>query len=342
MENFSGDQALIIAEVGSNHGGDLNYAKRLAALAKSSGAHAVKFQTFVAEKLVNQELRPDRFLHFNRLALSTNEFTELAKYCEQIEIMFMSSVWDADSLNQLDKHLQVHKIGSGDITNYQLIKSIISKNKPLIISTAMATMEEIRAVVSYISSLDANYISAGKLCVLHCVAMYGEPLERFANFDMYHRLQKEFPDIEIGYSDHVRGSHAVLHALSCGAKIIEVHFTDNKDQEFRDHHLSVTPKEMEKIIQYSSDIQKFYDLKNQDIVSEIETIQRIQDFRRGVYLNRNMKSGDIIAENDLICLRPENGIKASEFEGLIGKKLVKDVRALSELSFDLLEKKKHV
>ena len=329
-------KTFIIAEVGSNHGGNLSYAKKLAKLAKDAGASAVKFQTFQPDNLVNVSLNPTRHAHFAKLSLSHASFINLAEYCAQIGIEFMSSVWDEQSHAAMAPHISVNKLGSGDITNYKLIKTVVETDKPLILSTAMTTIEEVQEVVRFIKGLSPNFIEDGKLCIMHCVAMYGNPLPRFANFNMMKRLEEKFPNIEIGYSDHVAGPSAVLHALSTGTRVIEVHFTDNKEQEFRDHHLSVTPDEMALIVNHASEINDYYSIHDQDIVHEIETKERIDEFRRAIYFRRKMKVGEIISSDDLICLRPAVGIPANKYFELIGKKLNSNVEELEPLSFSIL------
>ena len=141
----------------------------------------------------------------------------------------MSSIWDIDSLNELDKYIGIHKIGSGDLTNYPLIRKILQTGKPLIISVAMAHMQEISETIGFINSISPKHIKDGKLCILQCVAMYGNPKDEFANLNVIKELKKRFPETIIGYSDHTEGNYAANIAVALGSKILEIHFTDDKD-----------------------------------------------------------------------------------------------------------------
>ena len=143
-------------------------------------------------------------------------------------------------------------------TNYRMISKILETGKPLIISTAMATMEEVKGTIEFIQEKNARYKSKDMLTVLHCVAMYGYPEPEYANLGFMDRLLKTFPNVKIGYSDHVRGYFAVLAAISRGAKCIEVHFTDNKEQDFRDHHLSVLPEELLLIKNFADEFPRLF------------------------------------------------------------------------------------
>jgi N,N'-diacetyllegionaminate synthase len=135
----------IIAEIGGNHEGNFDYAKKLLCDAADSGAHAVKFQTYVGDKIVSKVEGETRNKHFKKFELSNEQWLELIDLAQKEGIMFMSSVWDLDSLELVDPHVSVHKIGSGDLTNYPLIEKILAKEKPTLFSTAMATMEEVKA-----------------------------------------------------------------------------------------------------------------------------------------------------------------------------------------------------
>ena len=324
----------LIAEIGGNHGGDLEYAKKLVTLAKNSGADAVKFQTYSGDLLVNRKINPERCRHFDKLSLSIDQFIDLYSLCEKLEIEFMTSVWDIDSLNKLDPYLKRHKIGSGDLTNYQILEKILSKDKPLIISTAMATFNEIHELVNKINQIDNNFIANQKLTLLHCVAMYGSPQYKYANLGFMDRLIKTFPEISIGYSDHVKGNLAVLTAIARGAKCIEVHFTDNKNQEFRDHHLSVLPQELKDIRSLADVINDLFIDENPDIVNDIEDPERIKEFRRAIYPSKDIRKDDLIRDDDLILLRPNIGLDARYLNKIIGARAKRDIKKLEIISME--------
>lgn len=327
----------IIAEIGGNHGGSLDYAMRLTKLAKDNGADAVKFQTYSGDGLVNKYLSPERYNHFNNMMLSHEEFFKLAKYCKSINVEFMTSIWDYDSIDLYDQYLKRYKVGSGDLTNYQIIRKLIKKNKPIIISTGMSKLNEIKNLYEKIIEIDYELIKNNKLTFLHCVAMYGKPSSSFANLGFMDILRDNFPEVEIGYSDHVEGNSVVLAAIARGASCIEVHFTDNKEQIFRDHQLSVLPHELKQIRDFANLIPNLFITNNPEIVDQIETDERIQEFRRGVYFNKDINIGQIVKEADLILLRPNKGIDARKMEEIIGKKANRNILKFTPLKINYFD-----
>ncbi len=331
------NKTFIIAEIGGNHEGNFEYAKKLLMDAVESGADAVKFQTYKPDKIVSKVENEVRNKHFKKFTLEDDKFLELAKIAKENNIMFMSSVWDKESLDVLDPHIPYHKVGSGDLTNYPLLKEIALKNKPLIISTAMATLEEIKDTVNFIDSVNPNLIKENKLVILQCVAMYGEPKDEYANLNVIETLKEEFPNLIIGYSDHTEGIFACQHAVAMGSKVIEVHFTNDKNREFRDHQLSITKEEMKELIKNIKRIEIQLGTKIKKPMLPIESEQRIWEFRRSCFFKQDVSVGDIVTENNLTTLRPNEGIDAREYFNLIGKKLKVDKKAFEKLSWDDFE-----
>ena len=298
------EQTFVIAEIGGNHEGDLGYAKKLLKDAAESGADAVKFQSYSPERLVSQVEDPARFQHFGKFSLSTEMFLELKAYADDLQIHFMTSIWDDSFLSQLDAQVPIHKVGSGDLTNYYLLEKFVRCNKPLIISTAMATMSEVEQTLAFITSVDQSFIQRGMLAVLHCVAMYGDPQDQFANLNVIKTFLDAFPGVTIGYSDHTLGSLAALISVGLGAKILELHFTDDKSRDFRDHHISVDRLEMTALIDQIRRVEAMLGDSEKKPVSEVETSTRITEFRRACYPRRDIKRGETITETDLVTLRP--------------------------------------
>ena len=241
-------KTFVIAEIGGNHEGSIEYAKKLLHSAARTGVDAVKFQSYSADGMVSRIEDPQRHKHFGRFSLPVQDYIELSDLATELGVRFMSSVWDSYYLKALDPYIEIHKIGSGDLTNYPLIKEIVQLNKPLIISTAMATMEEVQETINFIDQISPNFIKTGNLAVLQCVAMYGDPNDHYAHLNVIKSYIENFPEITVGYSDHTLGSHACNIAVSLGAKILEVHFTDDKNREFRDHHISVDESELKELI----------------------------------------------------------------------------------------------
>ena len=298
------EEPFLIAEIGGNHEGNLEYAKRLLLQAADCGANAVKFQTYFPDKIVSKVEDPKRHSHFGKFSLPIENYFELSELAKENNVMFMSSIWDDDSLRDLNSLIDIHKVGSGDLTNFPLIKSLIQTQKPLILSVAMANMKEVEETVNFISDIDPSYMDNSKLAILQCVAMYGNPQDRFANLNVITALQERFPNLVIGYSDHTAGNFALNIAVSLGAKIIEFHFTDDKSREFRDHHISLDSNDLVELRENISRTISLLGSSKKTPIAEVETPQRIQEFRRACYLNIDLKKGDLITTNNLTTLRP--------------------------------------
>jgi N,N'-diacetyllegionaminate synthase len=329
---FFNTQLFVIAEIGGNHEGDPEYASKLLDLACNSGAHAIKFQIYNGDKIVSKVENEQRNKHFKKFELDYSIYESLAQKVKSRGLEFMSSLWDDEAFKHFDPLINIHKIGSGDLTNYPLIKKIALTNKPLIIATAMSTIEDIKDCVAYIDRINPNLRKENKLCLMHCVAMYGDLKDEYANLLSIRFLQASFPDIHIGYSDHTIGTKACEVAVAMGSRVLELHFTDDKTREFRDHALSVTKEEMQNLIVNCHKIIKLQGKYDKQPIAEIENSERIKEFRRAVYLVQDLPAGTEILEKHLNTLRPNNGIDAREYEWLIGKKSNKPLKALAALN----------
>lgn len=329
FSNFK--QPFIIAEIGGNHEGDFEYAKKLLLDAAASGADAVKFQTYTADKIVSPVSGEVRNAHFKKFELDNDAFHELHALAQNNGIEFMTSLWDADALDELDPLLATHKIGSGDMTNYPLIEKILSTNKPTLIATAMSTLEEIEDLVRFVEKVSPQHLKEDKLCLMHCVAMYGEPRDEYAQLAAIQVLQDRFPNIPIGYSDHTVGTYACELALGMGVSAIEVHFTDDKTREFRDHHLSIDVSDMKYLLEKREQIMKMRGRYEKSPLATIETEDRIREFRRSIHVALDLEAGHILSESDVVTLRPAVGIDAREFSSILGKKLTKEKKKFEPL-----------
>ena len=178
MANWRGKHGpYLIAEIGGNHEGDFDYAKKLVGLACESGVDAVKLQIYTGDTLVSKVESPDRNAHFKRFELTPEEYIDLAKDCQKEGVTFTASVWNVDAISFIDTFLDFYKIGSGDLTAYPMLKKIASIGKPIILSTGLSTIDEIRASVDYIQSIDARYTKKEYLAILQCTSMYPIPDE---------------------------------------------------------------------------------------------------------------------------------------------------------------------
>jgi len=309
----------IIAEIGGNHEGDFEYAKKLTKLAIESGADAIKYQIYTGDSLVNPKYDPKRNEHFKKFQLSCKQYLELAIMCQEAKVTFMASVWDVEAFKWIDKYIPIYKVGSGDLTAYNLIKKMVLTGKPIILSTGLATLNDVKDVVKFIESIDKSYTIDRKLALLQCSSMYPIPDED-ANLNVMLTYKKEF-DLPIGYSDHTVGMDAAFVAAAMGAEILELHFTDSrKNKEFRDHKVSATKDEIEDLIKKIKKIKILQgSFEKKPTKSEIES-GHIKSFRRGVFAKRDIKKGEVLQKEDLITLRPLIGVGAEKFYEIIGKK----------------------
>jgi len=322
---FAGNQGpLLIAEIGGNHEGNFEYAKELTKLAISSKVDYVKFQLYTGDTLVSRIEGPSRNSHFKRFELKKEQHIELAETIIDAGIGYMASVWDEEMIDWIDRYLPIYKIGSGDLTAYPIIAKIAKKGKPIIISGGLATEQEIIDTVKYIQGIDKRYTNPEFLAILQCTSMY--PIsEKDANLSVIQRL-RELTGLTIGYSDHTEGNYALEIAYALGAEILEFHFTDNRaGKEFRDHKVSLTADEVNDLI---NRIKRINELKGNSIKKpldvEIEN-GHVESFRRAVYPRCNIKADSLLTEENLICLRPNHGIDAREYENVIGKKTIVDI-----------------
>lgn len=326
----SKNPVLFIAEIGGNHEGDFDYAKKLLSLAINSGADAVKFQIYTGNTLVSKKESPNRNQHFKRFELSIDKYIELANICKQREISFMASIWDLDLLSKMNPYISIHKIGSGDITAFPLIKAMVATGKPIILSTGLCTMNEIRDVVQYISDLDEKYISMRKLALLQCTTVYPCPDDE-VNLNAMSSI-RETIKLPVGYSDHTIGNNAVKTAVSMGAEIIEMHFTDNRDnKEFRDHFVSATCEEVQSLLIEFRKIKRFQGSSLKIPTPTEISSGHVKSFRRSIYASVDIKKGELFSDNNTTILRPSIGIQATKYDQVIGKIANRDIDILNPI-----------
>ncbi len=324
---------LLIAEIGGNHEGDFEYAKKLAQLAIDCDVDYVKFQIYTGDSLVSSVESPIRNKHFKKFELTRNQHIYLAEMILEAGIKYTSSVWDIEAMNWIDKYISLYKIGSGDLTAYPVLKETALKGKPMVLSTGLANINEVVEAVKYVQNCNSIYENSEMLGVLQCTTMYPIPYVD-ANLNVMKSL-KEKTGMTIGYSDHTEGSKALAYSVAMGAEILEFHFTDDREgKDFRDHKVSLTPSEVKTLIQELQDIQLLQGEKDKHPV-EIE-IQNghLESFRRAVYPSRDIHQGEIFSEENLTVLRPNHGIDARDFSKIIGKKAKVDIKKHHKLEWD--------
>lgn len=321
---------LLIAEIGGNHEGDFEAAKRMARLAIAGGADCVKFQLYRGDTLVSAMESPDRHRHFQKFELSKDQHLELAQICRDAGVSYLASVWDLEMLDWIDPYLDMYKIGSGDLTAWPLIDEFVRRGKPILLSTGLASMDEVLLTVRRIQALDKKYRRPEMLCVMQCTSMY--PIQDDeANLRVMDSL-RNLTGVAIGYSDHTIGSAALRAAAAMGAEAIEFHFTDRREgRTFRDHLVSLNPEELR---QLKIDIKQITTLRGSDVktpqASELAAGHETS-FRRGAYLRTAVKAGETIVKENIVLLRPAHGTDARDVGLMLGALALHDLEPLHAL-----------
>jgi len=327
---------LLIAEIGGNHEGDFEYAKRLCQLAIDTDVDLVKFQIYTGDTLVSRLESPTRNQHFKKFELSKEQHLELAKMVTDAGLMYTSSVWDLEAMKWIDPYIPIYKIGSGDLTAYPVLRETAALGKPMIISTGLSTEAEVLEAVSFIQNCNPIYKDPSMLAVLQCTSMY--PINPGDAHLSVMQSFKEKTGLCVGYSDHTEGAKALYYAVAMGAEVLEFHFTDEREgKSFRDHKVSLMPNEVKELIQEIKLIQA-YQGEGEKKPTQIELDNGHElSFRRAVYPNQDLKAGTVLSADNLTVLRPNHGIDARHFDSLIGKRLLQDVQAHQKLETEMID-----
>ena len=325
-------KTIIIAEAGVNHNGSLNQAKELIDVASESGADYVKFQTFNTEDLVtknakkaeyqikNTESIENQFKMLKKLELKKKDHFELIKYCEKSNIKFLSTAFDFRSIDFLSElNLDFYKIPSGEITNLPYLRRIAKLSKPVILSTGMSTLKEVKNAIY--SILDEG-LNKDDLTVLHCNSDYPTS-PRDVNLRAMTTIENEF-NVKVGYSDHTLGIEIPIAAVALGAYIIEKHFTLDRSLPGPDQSASLEPDELKSMVLGIRKIEKSLG-NGKKIPSESEMINII-NVRKSIVAKEYIKKGDIFTEKNLQTKRPSNGLSPMAWDSIIGKKAKKNFK----------------
>lgn len=321
-------KTFVVAEVGVNHNGNLGIAKEMIDVAVDAEVDAVKFQTFKTEELIlrniekapyqkvttnNQETQYDML---KKLEVTKEQVAELMEYCEQKNIIFLSTPFEKTSLNELDElEVPAFKVAATDLTNIQFLRQVAEKGKPIILSAGMCYLEEIRMALEAIYPINKNVI------LLQCTANY--PIQNSeANINVIHTLQEEF-DIIVGYSDHSQGVGASPYAVALGAKVIEKHFTLDRSMEGPDHKASVTPDELKQLV---SDIRRVEEYLGNGIKMPVCSEQMTRKSLQKCFVaNDVIKRGEKFTEENIVAKRTNGeGVSALYFDNIVGRVAQKD------------------
>ena len=320
------NKVIIIAEAGVNHNGDFENAKKLILAAANAGADYVKFQTFKADKLVSKEAQKAEYQKANlkedgdtqydmlkKLEMSEAWHYELIKYANECSIKFLSTGFDEDSIDFLDSlNIDLFKVPSGEITNKPYLEHIAKKGKPIVISTGMSNLQEIKDAVEVIQN---HQIGKNKITILHCNTEYPTPMKD-VNLLAMKTIQNEL-GIQVGYSDHTLGIEVPIAAVALGAVLIEKHFTLDRNMIGPDHLASLTPDEIKQMVTSIRNIELAISgngIKEPSISEQ----KNLLIARKSIHTNKIIKKGQTIKKEDLIMMRPGDGISPMLIEGVIG------------------------
>jgi len=331
-----------IAEIGLNHNGDLELAKEMIKAAQNAGADVVKFQSIKAERLVSSKTFQTAINGFGfadvdnigdfweKVSIDANFHKQLKQFCDEQNIEFLSTPFDRASVDMLeDLGVQRYKIASGDLTNFPLIAKIIKKNKPILLSTGGSTVAEVRDTVNFMN----NQAGELDLTLLHCVSLYPTPPD-LINLNAIDELQK-IMHTTLGFSDHTKGFHLALGAITKGARVIEKHFTIDQKLPGPDQEMSVMPETFARLVRYGNDLEKALQVEGK-IVSD-EEAKELDDMRRSIVAARNLPAGTVIKMEDLEFKRPGNGISPREYRKVIGHSLNKALDKDEQLIWEELD-----
>lgn len=333
MIEFEPQNVIIIAEAGVNHNGNLETAKKLVDAAKEAGADYVKFQTFKAEKLVSKsaakadyqvkntgDKEGTQFEMLKKLELSAEDHFELLEYCKCKNIQFFSTAFDEESLDFLHKlGLPLFKVPSGEITNLPYLQKMAGFGKPVILSTGMSTLQEIEDALEILTSAG---LSKSNIIVLHCNTEYPTPMED-VNLNAMNTIGQIF-GVKVGYSDHTNGIEVAIAAVAKGAVCIEKHFTLDKSMEGPDHAASLEPGELKNMVSAIRNIEKA--LGNGVKRPSESELKNIQIARKSIYAARDLPEGHVLQQDDLMTMRPGDGISPMELPKVIGKRIQLDIK----------------
>jgi len=318
-----GKQTFVVAETGGNYNGCFETAVELVRKAAESRADAVKFQVYRAEGIVTKAApshvpsltgSKSQFERYKSLEFSKEQYQELAHLAKQLGVVFLSSVFDEECADMMEEFVPAFKIASGDVTNLPLIRHVAKKGKPVILSTGMASIEEIREAI--------KELPKNRLVLLHCVSRYPTPVE-IANLRTIPFLREEF-GVPVGYSDHTLGAIACIVAVALGAVIIEKHFTLDKNQQIGDHRLSADPQDFKQMVDDIREVEKALGRYAKQLDAAEVEMRKLA--RRSLVARDNIPQGAILTKEMLIPLRPATGISPSLIDQVVGKRTARAIK----------------
>lgn len=314
----------IISEVNSSHNGNMELAKQMIDASVDIGCDCVKFQSWSVSSLYSKtyyDANPISKRFVRKFSMSPEQLKKLAEYCREKKIAFSSTPYSEEEVDFLVEECNVPyiKIASMELNNPKFLRYIGEKKVPIILSTGMATMEEVEEAVDVL-----HVVGADQLVILHCVSIYPTVLTD-VNLNNIIGFREKFSMHPIGFSDHTEGDAAAVAAVALGAGVIEKHLTLDKSRVGMDNGMATEPPEFAALVSKCRNMQKAMG-KKERVLSQQETDQR-KNMRRSLVAVRDIAAGEVIQEADLYSKRPGTGIAPNEISKVIGKKTKRDISA---------------
>lgn len=341
-----GHPTFFVADIASNHDGDLERAKLLIRLCAKAGADAAKFQNFRASKIVSDygfknlggqlshqsTWKKSVFEVYDAAAVPWDWTPALLEECQSCGIEYFSAPYDLDAVDMLDPYVSLFKIGSGDITWPEMLRKVASKQKPVLLATGASDIEDVKRAADEIRRVNPN------LVLMQCNTNYTGSVENFRHIhlrvlDTYREM---FPDVVLGLSDHTPGHATVLGAVALGARVVEKHFTDDNRREGPDHPFSMTPATWREMVDRTRELESALG-GSQKFVAENEQQTAIVQ-RRCLRATSDLKAGTILQDNMLEALRPapRDSVMPFDLARVVGKKLIGELAKGEHLRWNLL------
>ena len=320
-----------IADIAANFDGDIERAKDLIYLAAESGADAAKFQNFLAKTIVSDlafktigrqlshqsKWKDSVYDVYDKASLPILWTETLRDTCKDAGIDYMTTPYDLNLVPILSKYVSAWKIGSGDITWHEMIRTLSLDEKPLLIATGASNINEVKL------AMDIVLVNKKDVVLMQCNTNYTASLENFKYIELnvLKEYKRMYPDVILGLSDHTPGHSTVLGSIALGAKVIEKHFTDDNDREGPDHEFSMNPGSWRDMVDRSRELEYALGTGLKKVMDNEKESIIVQ--RRGLCASRDLKKGSIITSNDLVALRPctIDGIEPYKENQIIGKKI---------------------
>ena len=339
LQAGNGQPAFIIAEIGINHQGDVNIARKLVNMAKECGANAVKLQKRSLSRILTKEgleMPYDNRNSFGKtygehkkvLELSNSDYQALNAYCRDLDIIFSASGWDEESidfLNELD--VPFFKMTSADLTNFPLLKHTAQKGKPMIISTGMANISELDEMVSTIRKGGCE-----QFVLLKCTSSYPAPPESSNLLTIPH--MRELFNCEVGLSDHTMGIGTAVAAVAQGATVIEKHFTIRRSDGGVDSAFSMEPEEMKQLV---IETKRAWQSLGKVFYGPTEVEKESKLYSRSLYIAKDMKKGDVLSPDNLRIIRPGQGLPPKYYDVIMGRRVTQDLNKGTAVNWNLVK-----